>query len=105
MKQKLLILAAIFALTISGSTTAQTKKKIGMKKAREIAYAKAAGKIESAELEKENGKLVYSFDIRNDKGTITEVQVEAYTGEIVSVEEETTEKEAAEKKAEKKKKH
>ena len=53
----------------------------------------------------ENGKLVYSFDIRNKKGTITEVQVDAKTGKIVSVEEEDAEKEAAEKAQEMKEKN
>jgi hypothetical protein len=78
--------------------------KISMAKAREIARAKASGNIESEELEKEHGKLVYSFDIRNEKGTITEVQVDAKTGGIVSVEEEDKEAEAKEKQEDSKKK-
>ena len=81
------------------------KAKIGMKKAREIALTKASGKIEGAELENEKGKTIYSFDVRNSKGTITEVQVEAYTGEIISVEEENAKTEAAEKKQERQEKH
>lgn len=89
---------------INAQTKMQKKTKIGMKKARAIASAKAEGKIEGAELENEHGKTVYSFDIRNSKGTITEVQVEAYTGEIVSVEEENAKAEAAEKKQEKREK-
>ncbi|MDQ6788435.1 MAG: PepSY domain-containing protein [Acidobacteriota bacterium] len=78
--------------------------KISMAKAREIAHAKAAGKIEGEELEKEHGKLIYSFDIRNAKGTITEVQVDAKTGAIVSVEEENKAAEQKEKQAEKREK-
>ena len=74
------------------------QEKISMEKAREIAQAKDLnGTIESAELEKEHGKLVYSFDIRNPTGTITEVQVDAKTGKIVSVEEEDAAAEAKEK--------
>src|SRR5258705_13644341 len=80
--------------------------RITMEKAREIALNKAPGKVESAELEREHGKLVYSFDIRNAKGTIDEVQVSALTGKIVRVEHETKAQEAAEKKKEDKtKKH
>ena len=76
--------------------------KITMAEAREIAQAKEPnGKIEGEELEKENGKIVYSFDIRNSKGTITEVQVDANTGAIVSIEEENARQEAAEKRNEK----
>src|SRR5882762_4429977 len=77
--------------------------KITKEQAQEIALKRAPGKVESAELEKEHGKLVYSFDIRNAKGTIDEVQVSAITGKIVRVEHESKQQEAAEKKAEKKK--
>ena len=58
--------------------------------------------MEESELEKEHGKLVYSFDIRNAKGTITEVQVDAKTGEIAAVEEEDAAAEAKEKRKDKK---
>lgn len=72
--------------------------KITMAQARTTAQnAVAGGRIEEAELEKENGKLVYSFDIRNEKGTITEVQVDASDGAIVSREEESKQDEAREK--------
>ena len=71
--------------------------KFSMEQARATALKKASGNIESEELEMENGKLVYSFDIRNKKGSITEVQVDAKSGKIVSVEEENAEQEAAEK--------
>ncbi len=71
--------------------------KITMAQARATAQKKAAGKIEGEELEREHGKLIYSFDIRNSKGTITEVQVDAKTGNIVSVEEESKNDEMKEK--------
>lgn len=71
--------------------------KITKAQAREIAAKRAAGKIEGEELEREHGKLVYSFDIRNARGTITEVQVDAKTGKIVSTEEETKAQEMKEK--------
>jgi uncharacterized membrane protein YkoI len=81
--------------------------KISKEKAEEIALKKGPGKVESSELEREHGKLVWSFDIRNAKGTITEVLVNAVDGSVVSVTEESKAKEAAEKKkeAEEKKKH
>ena len=77
--------------------------KITKEQAQETALKRAPGKVESAELEKEHGKLVYSFDIRNAKGTIDEVQVSAITGKVVRVEHENKKQEAAEKKAEQKK--
>jgi len=78
--------------------------KITKEQAKETALKLAPGTVESAELEKEHGKLVYSFDIRNAKGTIDEVQVSAITGKIVRVEHENKKQEAAEKKADRKKK-
>lgn len=54
------------------------------------------GKIESVELEKENGKLIFSYDIKTaGKSGIDEVQVSAITGKIVSFAHESP---AAEKK-------
>ena len=73
-----------------------------MKKARGIALKKAPGKISSAELERENGKLIYSFDIKQSGQTgVTEVAVDAITGDVVDTHHETPAKEAAEKAAEK----
>ncbi len=70
-------------------------------RAQEIALKRAPGTVESGELEREHGKLVYSFDIRNSRGTIDEVQVSAITGKIVRVQHETKKQEAAEKRKEK----
>ena len=58
------------------------------------------GKIQSAELEREDGKLVWSFDLaRPGTKDITEVQVDAMSGKIVSVENETPKQQAQEKQA------
>jgi uncharacterized membrane protein YkoI len=78
--------------------------RITMEQAREIALKRAPGNVEGSELEKEHGKLVYSFDIRNAKGTITEVQVSALSGKIVRVEHENKKQEAEEKRQEEKEK-
>ena len=87
----------------------KAQAKITQEEASKTALAKVpGGKIKSSELEKENGKLVWSFDISMPKSkNITEVQVDAKTGKVVSVEVETPEqqaKEAAADKLEKKKK-
>ena len=100
-KVTIVFLAALFVL---GTIIADAQgKKIGMKRAREIALKQATGKIKSSELEKEKGKWIYSFDIRNAKGTITEVNIDAYSGDVIAVEEESAQKEAEEKRLEKKK--
>jgi len=99
--------AAFASQTAKPETQAQMQKevKISMEKASEIALKKAPGKIKSSELEREHGKLIYSFDINTSKG-VTEVNVDALTGSVVGTQHESAAKEAAEKKQEaKEKKH
>ena len=107
-----LFLIAIFAVG-SFNVAAQEKEekqnaklakqaKITMAQAREAALNAAPGKVESEELEKEKGKLVYSFDIRNSRGTISEVWVDAKTGAVVSNTEETKADEEKEKREDEK---
>ena len=83
----------------------QREAKITKEQAQETALKRAPGNVESSELEREHGKLVYSFDIRNAQGTITEVQVSAITGKIVRVEHENKRQEAAEKRKERREKN
>jgi hypothetical protein len=69
----------------------EAQAKISKHQAETIALAKApGGTVKESELEKEKGKLVWSFDIATP-GTkdITEVLVDAMTGDIVSIENET----------------
>lgn len=88
----------------SDSKARKSEAKISMKRARATALAKVpGGRIKSSELEREKGKLIYSFDIRPANGTgIEEVQVDAITGEVVSVEHETPAGEAKERREERK---
>jgi uncharacterized membrane protein YkoI len=107
------ICAGILMLAVDGHIYAQTaapkkskiptslksEAKISVEDAREIAAKKVLGTIKEEELEKENGKLVYSFDIQvKGEKDITEVQVSAIDGSIVSVEKEDAAAEANEKK-------
>lgn len=83
----------------------QKEAKISEAEARKIALKRAPGTIEQGELEREHGKLIYSFDIKvAGKSGITEVAVNAIDGKIVNVTHETPKKEAAEKKQEAKEK-
>ena len=66
-----------------------------MEQARATAVAKAPGDVKSSELEREHGKLVYSFDIKTTSG-IREIQVDADSGVIVSDEVESAADEAKE---------
>src|SRR5580704_19221529 len=75
----------------------QAQAKITKEQAQETALAKApGGTIKEGELEKEKGKLIWSFDITGSPG-VTEVNVDAITGEVVGVEDESPGKESKEK--------
>jgi hypothetical protein len=88
----------------SSRKSLKSEAKISMTQARATALAKVpGGRVKSSELEREKGKLVYSFDIRPASGTgVEEVQVDALTGEVVSVEHETPAGEAKERRDERK---
>ncbi len=101
-------LKSLLTLTLSvallglfaGCASLESQAKISRADAERTALAKVpGGTIKEGGLEKENGKLVWSFDIAKpgDKN-ITEIQVDAITGAILSVDIETPEKEAKEKK-------
>ena len=90
------------ALFSSVVVSAQTHY-IGMKKAKAIALEQVKGSIRSAEREKENGKVIYSFDIRTADGKTSEVNVDAVTGAVLENKIETPAEEAKEKMMEKKK--
>ena len=99
-------------LHAANTTTEQAKlqkeAKISMEEAKEIAlkHVKKDSKIESSELERENGKLIYSFDVREpNRKDVTEVNVNAMDGKIVAIHHENAKKEAAQKKQEAKEQH
>jgi uncharacterized membrane protein YkoI len=79
--------------------------KIAEAAARKTALAAVpGGKVQSHELERENGRLIYSYDIKvAGRSGVEEVNVDAMTGEIVAHEHEDAKTEAKEKKAEAKK--
>jgi hypothetical protein len=110
-KISFITLASIFTLSASfafADPATQAKlaaeAKISEADARTTALAKVpGGTVSSSELEKEHGKLIWSFDIAKvGSKNITEVQVDAKTGKIVSTKAETPEKERQEATAEKK---
>jgi uncharacterized membrane protein YkoI len=106
-----IVVAAFFlgAVATSGLAAAEETEaqlaslvKVSKADAQKAALEKVPnGRVESAELEKEHGKLVWSFDIaKPNTKNITEVQVDAKTGRIAAVAEETPKDEAKEAKAE-----
>jgi uncharacterized membrane protein YkoI len=74
------------------------KARVSKDDATKIALARVPnGTVKDAEIEKEHGKLIWSFDLATpDTRDITEVNVDAITGDVVSVEKEAAENEARE---------
>jgi hypothetical protein len=91
-----LVLCVVLALCGSVEGKPKPKPQITMTTAKATALKRVSGRIKSAELEMEKGKLVYSFDIVTADKKIMEVLIDAMTGEVVDVEEETPEHERQE---------
>jgi hypothetical protein len=87
----------------SASQSAMRKEaKVTMEEAQKAALAKESGKIKSKELEREKGRLIYSFDIKMADG-LHEVNVDAMTGDVIEDTVESAAAEAKEKAADRKK--
>jgi uncharacterized membrane protein YkoI len=117
MKIKYIIGIVMTAGVLAGCMTERSEANKEAKQAKLMAEARVSkadaqatamaqvsnGTIREGELEKEKGKLIWSFDIATPGTTdITEVNVDAMTGTIVSTEKEKAEDEAKEAKGEKK---
>ena len=119
MKIKMIICSALAAGLLTGCVCDKGEKhhnkeakqaklmaeaRVSKETAGQTALAKVPnGAIKEAEIEKEHGKLIWSFDVTTpDTKDITEVNVDAITGDVVSVEKESAESEAKEAAGEKK---
>jgi len=114
MKIKMIVCSALAASLLAGCVSekeehdanqAQQAKlmaqaKVSKEDAQKTALANVPnGTIKEGELEKEHGKLIWSFDVaRPDSKDITEVNVDAITGEVVSIQKEAPEDQAKERK-------
>jgi uncharacterized membrane protein YkoI len=95
----LALAAGLFAgCATENAAKLQAEAKVSRAGAEKIALGKVPnGTIKDGELEKEGGKLIWSFDIAtSDSKDITEVTVDAKTGEVISAEKETPEEQARE---------
>jgi uncharacterized membrane protein YkoI len=107
-----LTLGMVLGFSVAAAFAAQpsevelTKQaKITKAEAEQIALAKVSrGIVKSAEIEKEKGHLVWSFDVaRPGTHDITEILVDAKTGKIISTQTESPRDQAKEAAADKKK--
>ena len=98
------LLSITFSCLIAGCATSQEtlskQARISRPEAERTALAEVpGGKINEGELEKEKGKLIWSFDIASaGSKDITEIQIDAITGKVVSREIETPAQQAKEAK-------
>ncbi len=83
----------------------EAQAKITRAEAEKIALDKVpGGTIKEGDIEKEKGKLIWSFDIATPATKdITEVQVDALTGQVLDVSKETAAEQEKEKKADEEK--
>lgn len=91
-----ILFALCLLLDVSAPAVAKQSPPITMAAAKATALRRVPGKVKSAKLETEKGRLVYSFDIITSDKKIMEVQIDAQTGEVVVVEEESEEHERQE---------
>ena len=109
MKIKNIISCAAAAGLLAGCASEKSEKNEQAKLAAQAKIARAdaektalgqvpGGVVKEGEIEKENGKLIWSFDISvPGSKDIKEIAVDANTGNVVSVETETPEQQAKEK--------
>jgi hypothetical protein len=81
------LFASGFALSSEG-TQGQEKglltATLSMEEAIATAKTKFPGQVLEAELENEEGKAVYEIEIASTSGTVTEIKVDAQSGELLS---------------------
>ena len=94
MKQHFLCLLMAAGLIVGCETekqsTLQAQAKVSKADAQATALAKVPnGTVKECELEKENGRIIWSVELNSpDSKGITEVNVDAMTGEVVNIEHE-----------------
>ena len=100
----MIVCSALAAVLLAGCATENQAKliaeaKISKDTAQQTALAKVPnGTVKAAEIEKEKGKLQWSFEIATPSTKdITEVNVDAITGDVISVDKESAQAEAKEK--------
>ena len=93
--------------TSKPATALASEAKVSMEAAKATALAKVpGGTIKSSELEREKGKLIYSFDIQvPGKSGIDEVNVDAIDGHVVAMQHEGPKAERKEARQEKTEAH
>jgi hypothetical protein len=69
-----------------GTGDGQLKAKLSMEEAIATAKAKFPGQVLEAELENEHGRTVYEIEIASTTGVMTEIKIDAQSGELLGSE-------------------
>jgi uncharacterized membrane protein YkoI len=99
MNTKLAIVFVVLFTAFGSGCATSHHAKISRADAERVALGKVpGGTVKEAELEKEHGRLIWSFDIATPGSTIvTEIHVDANTGNVIATEEEDEAHERKEK--------
>lgn len=81
-----LLLASSLSVYASGSDPDPTQLSIDLDAAQLVALTEFPGSVIQSELEEQDGKVVWEFEIVIADGTRLEVLIDANTGELVSSE-------------------
>ncbi len=89
------------AVKVESQAALRKEAKMTMADARALAAKTVPGaKVQAGEIEREGGKLIYSFDMKTaGKAGIDEVNIDAMTGAVIATQHETPKDERAEAKA------
>lgn len=64
-------------------TSTRKPRTVSLESARKTALKHSSGTVEREEMETQNGRSVYAFDIKNAKGSTREVWVDSNTGRMI----------------------
>ena len=93
MKQYIACAISLIMFAASPSFSAEPPK-LTAEQAQEIALKKIAGEVQKHEMESEDGKAVYVFEIKTSESKVMEVNIDGNTGEVLEIENaDTTDKE------------
>jgi len=89
--KKMHIVLASFSILLLSSTVGYAleskKTRLTLEAATKIALTELPGVILESELDNEDGVLAYDFEIQKTDGSVFEIEINAYTGSVISIEE------------------
>ena len=82
-----IVAAAVFAAAVGGATSAPAAvaPPVGIDRAQAAALARAPGGLVNTTMNLDRGRLAYGVDIETAPGTVTSVEVDAGTGQVLRI--------------------